>query len=129
MKMLFGETTLVTIIAFGLAIVLYYSFSGVFARLINFNLPREVGVTGMMWIYFVLLFLGVTLIAGVYPAYYLSRFNPIELVRKTVMRKYKLTATSVVIQFSVVIFCISALFVVFRPARFYEKDAIGFRCR
>ena len=33
MKMLFGETTLVTIIAFGLAIVLYYSFSGVFARL------------------------------------------------------------------------------------------------
>ena len=126
MKMLFGETTLVTIIAFGLAIVLYYSFSGVFARLINFNLPREVGVTGMMWIYFVLLFLGVTLIAGVYPAYYLSRFNPIELVRKTVMRKYKLTATSVVIQFSVVIFCISALFVVFRQLDFMKKMPLGF---
>lgn len=126
MRMLFGETTLVTVIAFVLAIVLYYSFSGMFARLINFNLPKEVGVTEAMWIYFILLFLVVTFIAGGYPAYYLSRFNPIELVRKTVTRKYKLTATSVVIQFSVVIFCISALFVVFRQLDFMKKMPLGF---
>lgn len=126
MRMLFGETTLVTLMAFILAIVLYYAFSGMFARLINFNLPEEVGVTGMMWTYFVLLFVVVTLVAGLYPAYYLSRFNPIELVRKTVSRKYKLTATSVVIQFSVVIFCISALFVVWRQLDFMKKMPLGF---
>lgn len=126
MKMLFGETTLVTVIAFVLAIVLYYSFSGMFARLINFNLPEEVGVTGTMWTYYFLLFLFVALLAGGYPAYYLSRFNPIELVRKTVTRKYKLTAASVVIQFSVVIFCVSALFVVFRQLDFMKKMPLGF---
>lgn len=125
-KMLFGETTLVTLLSFGLAIVLYYAFSGTFAQVINFNLPEEVGVTGTMWMYFVLLFVLVTFIAGGYPAYYLSRFNPIELVRKTVTRKYKLTATSVVIQFSVVIFCVSALFVVWRQLDFMKKMPLGF---
>lgn len=125
-RMLFGETTLITFIAFVLAIIVYYSCSGVFARIINFNLPREVGVTGMMWMYFVILFIIVALIAGGYPAYYLSRFSPIELVRKTVVRKYKLTAASVVIQFSVVIFCISALFVVWRQLDFMKKMPLGF---
>lgn len=126
MKMLFGETTLITLLSFGLAILLYYAFSGSFAQVINFNLPREVGVTSTMWVYFVLLFFLVTLIAGGYPAYYLSRFSPIELVRKTVSRKYKLTAASVVIQFSIVIFCISALFVVWRQLDFMKKMPLGF---
>lgn len=72
--------------------------------MINFNLPADVGITGVMWGYFILLFLLVTVIAGGYPAYYLSRFSPTELIRKTTVRKYKLTATSVVVQFSVVIF-------------------------
>ena len=126
MGMLFSETTLVTSVAFILAIVLYYSFSGMFAGLINFNMPEEVGVTGVMWVCFLLLFVLVSLIAGGYPAYYLSRFAPVELVRKTVIRKYKLTAASVIVQFSVVIFCVSALFVVWRQLDYMKKMPLGF---
>lgn len=125
-RMLFGETTLVTFLAFVLAIGLYYAFSGMFAGLINFTMPQDIGVTGTMWGYFILLFVCVSLIAGGYPAYYLSRFSPIELVRKTVSRKYKLTAASVVIQFSVVIFCISALFVVYRQLNYMKEMPLGF---
>ncbi|WP_251622178.1 ABC transporter permease [Odoribacter lunatus] len=126
MGMLFSETTLVTSVAFVLAIALYYAFAGIFAGLIDFNMPEEVGVTGTMWGCFVLLFILVSLIAGGYPAYYLSRFAPVELVRKTVVRKYKLTAASVVIQFSVVIFCISALLVVWRQLDYMKKMPLGF---
>ena len=54
--MLFAETTFVTSLAFVLAVVLYYSFAGMFAGLINFNMPQDVGVTGTMWTCFVLLF-------------------------------------------------------------------------
>lgn len=125
-KMLFGETTLVTLLSFIMAIVFYYVFSTPFARLINFNLPADVGITGVMWGYFILLFLLVTVIAGGYPAYYLSRFSPTELIRKTTVRKYKLTATSVVVQFSIVIFCVSALFVVWRQLDFIKKMPLGF---
>lgn len=124
--MLFAETMLVTSLAFVLAIGMYYSFAGMFAGLINFNMPRDVGVTGAMWTCFVLLFVLVSLIAGSYPAYYLSRFAPVELLRKTVARKYQLTAASVVIQFSVVIFCISALFVVWNQLNYMKKMPLGF---
>ena len=124
--MLFAETTFVTSLAFVLAVVLYYSFAGMFAGLINFNMLQDVGVTGTMWTCFVLLFVLVSLIAGGYPAYYLSRFAPVELLRKTVARKYKLTAASVVIQFSVVIFCISALFVVWRQLDYMKNMPLGF---
>lgn len=55
-KMLFSETTLVTLLSFIIAIVFYYVFSTPFARLINFNLPADVGITGVMWGYFILLF-------------------------------------------------------------------------
>lgn len=124
--MLFAETALVTSLAFVLAVVLYYAFAGIFAGVINFSMPEEVGVTGTMWGCFVLLFVLVSFIAGGYPAYYLSRFAPVELVRKTAVRKYKLTAASVVIQFSVVIFCISALFVVWRQLDYMKKMPLGF---
>lgn len=124
--MLFAETTLVTSLAFALAVVLYYAFAGIFAGLINFNMPEEIGVTGSMWGCFVLLFILVSLIVGGYPSYYLSRFSPVELIRKTTVRKYKLTAASVVIQFSVVIFCISALFVVWRQLDYMKKMPLGF---
>lgn len=124
--MLFAETTLVTSLAFVLAIVLYYAFAGMFAGLINFNMPKDVGVTGTMWGCFVALFVVVSLVVGGYPSYYLSRFSPVELIRKTVVRKYKLTAASVVIQFSVVIFCVSALFVVWRQLDYMKKMPLGF---
>ena len=124
--MLFAETTLVTSLAFVLAVVLYYAFAGIFAGLINFNMPQGVGVTGAMWSCFAVLFAVVSLVVGGYPSYYLSRFSPVELIRKTVVRKYKLTAASVVIQFSVVIFCISALFVVWRQLDYMKKMPLGF---
>ena len=125
-KMLFGETFFITLLSFVLAVVFYFSFSGLFGRLINFNLPDNVGLGWLLWGNFILLFFVVAVIAGGYPAYYLSRFSPSELIRKTVARKYKLTAASVVIQFSVVIFCISALFVVMRQLDYVKNLPLGF---
>ncbi|MCR9012634.1 ABC transporter permease [Gabonibacter chumensis] len=124
--MLFGETFIVTSIAFLIAIILYFSFSSTFTSLLNFNLPEEISIDWFMWGNFILLFLVVSFIAGSYPAYYLSRFNPVELISKSTLRKYKLTATSVVVQFAVVIFCISALLVVWRQLNFMKAMPLGF---
>lgn len=126
LSLLFGETFFVTFIAFVLAVILYYSCSEWFARFIHFNLPPDSGLTGKMWGNFVLLFVVVAILAGGYPAYYLSRFTPIDLIRKAVTRKYKLTAASVVLQFSIVIFCISALGVVMRQLDYVRNLPLGF---
>ena len=125
-KMLFTETFFITLLSFVLAVVFYFSFSGLFGRLINFNLPDDVGLGWLLWGNFILLFFVVAFIAGGYPAYYLSRFSPSDLIRKTVARRYKLTAASVVIQFSVVIFCTSALFVVMQQLDYVKKLPLGF---
>lgn len=125
--MLFSETFLVTFIAFLLALGLYFTGAEWFARLINFHIPQEAGLSWGMWGSFVGVFLGVALLAGGYPAYYLSRFSPLNLIRKTAVRKYKLTAASVVVQFSVVIFCVSALGVVMRQLHYVKEMPLGFK--
>ncbi|WP_294142755.1 ABC transporter permease [uncultured Sanguibacteroides sp.] len=124
--MIFGETFIITSIAFLIAIILYFSFSSRFGLLLNFNLPEELSIGWFMWGNFILLFLLVGFIAGSYPAYYLSRFNPAELISKSTLRKYKLTVTSVVIQFAIAIFCISALLVVWRQLNFMKAMPLGF---
>lgn len=125
-RMLFGETFLVTLLAFLLAIVLYYSFAVSFAGLINFNMPDDIGITSTMWINFILLFVVIALFAGGYPAYTLSRFSPADLIRKSTVRKYRLTAASVVVQFSIVIFCVSALLIVSRQLDYVKKLPLGY---
>lgn len=125
-RMLFGETLMVTLIAFILAIVLYYSFAASFAGLIHFNMPKDIGITPMMWGNFILLFVVIALLAGGYPAYNLSRFSPIDLIRKSTVRKYRLTSSSVVVQFSIVIFCVSALLVVNRQLDYVKNLPLGY---
>lgn len=127
MKMLFGETFLVTFLSFLLAVGLFYGCFDVLTRFLNFNLPANVGVTWQMWGMFVGLFISVAFIAGGYPAYYLSKFSPTELIRKSEVRKYRLTAASVIVQFSVVIFCVSALFVIWRQLDYMRHLSLGFQ--
>lgn len=126
MGMLFTETFFVTFLSFLLAIILYFSFADFLAGRIGFHIPEGHGITLEMAGYFVLLFLLMVFVAGGYPAYYLSRFNPIELIRKSVVRRYRLTAASVIIQFTVVIFCISSLLVVSRQLNYVKNLPLGY---
>ena len=66
-------------------------------------------------------------IVGCYPAWYLSKYNPIELIQKSEKRKYRLTVSSVVIQFAVVLFCVSSLFIVWRQLDYVKNLPLGFQ--
>lgn len=126
-KMLFGETFLVTSFAFLLAIALFYGFSTRIAALLDLHLPEHAGMTWELWGQFIVLFILLGFIVGGYPAYYLSKFSPKELLQKTDVRKYRLTATSVIIQFVVVVFCVSSLFVVWRQLDYIKNLSLGFQ--
>lgn len=126
-KLLFGETFLVTFLAFMLALVLFYCFSSRISTLLDFRLPENIGITWWMWGEFVLLFIVLGGLVGSYPAYYLSKFSPKELLQKSDVRKYRLTATSVIIQFVVVVFCVSSLFVVWRQLDYVNNLSLGFK--
>lgn len=126
-RLLFSETFLVTSIAFLLAIALFYGFSARIATGLDFHLPENVGMTWKLWSEFIALFIVLGLIVGGYPAYYLSKFSPKELLQKSDVRKYRLTATSVMIQFVVVVFCVSSLFVVWRQLDYIKNLSLGFQ--
>ncbi len=125
-QLLLTETFVVVFIAFLLAIVLYYAFSDVFAQTIHLSLPPEIGVSGGMWLAFCGLFILVVFLVGLYPAVNLSRFSPVQLVRKQEMRKNKLTVTSVAVQFSVVIFCLVSLLFIGRQLNYIHHLPLGF---
>lgn len=125
-RMIFAETCLITTVAFAFAFILYNTCFVSLCRLINLNMPHNMGITVETCSYFALLFVFVTFISGIYPAYYLSRFDPMKLIRSTTVRKYRLTTASVIVQFSVVVFCISSLLIFGRQLKYIINMPLGY---
>lgn len=125
MQMWFGESFLVTLAAFILSIVLYQALVGSVVKWLDFPLPSW-EISPAMGMYFILLFLGIAFLAGAYPAYYLSRFRPSDLIRKSAVRRYRLTTASVIVQFSVVIFCVASLLIMERQLDFVKRMPLGY---
>lgn len=126
-RMLFAETFLITFLAFLVAGGLYFGFLDTVLYILNFSILELSGLSLTVWLEFFILFVIVACIAGIYPAFYLSRFGPGELIRRSKVRRYRLTATSVIVQFSVVLFCITALLVVFKQLDYIRKIPLGFQ--
>lgn len=124
--MLLGETFLITFLAFVLAAGLFVWLSGWASGLLNIRLPEISWRTGELWFGAMGLYLVTALCAGAYPAWSLSRYQPAELIRKSVVRKYRLTVASVVVQFSIVIFCVSALWIVMKQLDYVMKQPLGY---
>lgn len=124
--MLFGETLLITFLAFALALALFCFLSESLAGLLNIYIPHLSWNSWDIWVGFAWLYVVTVLCAGSYPAWNLSRSQPVELIGKSVVRKFRLTVASVIVQFSVVIFCVSALWVVMRQLDYVMKQPFGF---
>lgn len=124
--MLLGETFLITFLAFVLGVVLFILLSGWVSGILNIRLPEISWQTGEIWVGGMVLYLVTALCAGCYPAWSLSRYQPAELISKSVVRKYRLTVASVVVQFSIVIFCVSALWIVMKQLDYVMKQPLGY---
>jgi putative ABC transport system permease protein len=129
-----GESLLLTVIGVGLAMIIVVAVLGPFARFVE----RAIGLQDVVQPEVMATIVAVTLLVGVgagsYPAFLLSAFNPVRVLRGTVTRGT--TAATfrkafVVLQFAISITLIVATLVVFDQQRFaqsfdlgYEKDQI-----
>ena len=123
------ESFLVTIISITIGIILFefihsllYSYlnSKAMLNVINFNYFYGI-VSGMVLI--------VGLLAGGYPALFLSRFKPVEIMkRKYVGAKTKLSFRNilVVIQFAISIVLIFGTTIIFQQLNFMKNSDLGF---
>ena len=123
------ESVIVAMISLGISLVLIYGFLPAFNSLANKHLPFS-----YLWQAPVMLSLvGMILITGVlggsYPAFYLSGFSPVNVLKGRLASKGGNAAfrkTLVVVQFGLSIFMLISTLIVFDQLQFLRNKDLGF---
>ncbi|WP_431211437.1 ABC transporter permease [Puia sp. P3] len=121
-----GESMLLSFIALGLALLLVFAalpfFNELAGKSIPFNLASPGLAAGVLAITVI-----TGLLAGSYPAFYISSFSPIKVLKgEGVLRGAFLRNGLVVLQFAVSIVLMVSTVVVYQQLRFVHNRDIGF---
>lgn len=123
------ESVCLSLVAFGISILLIYlllpGFNFLSNKSLDFGAVMNVGV--MFW--FLLISILVGLVAGSYPALYLSAFNPADVLKGNLVTtngNNSFRRTLVVLQFSISVFMIIATVIVYNQMNFMRTKDLGF---
>ncbi|MND69839.1 Macrolide export ATP-binding/permease protein MacB [compost metagenome] len=122
------ESALLNIMAVVIAILLMIAIIPLFNQLSGQHLTLTLFTKGYFWLTFISLLLLGILFSGIYPAFVLSGFKPIKVL------KGKITSTAegaflrkslVVFQFAISLFLLIGTFTVFNQIQYMRKQALG----
>ncbi|UII29782.1 ABC transporter permease [Fulvivirga ulvae] len=123
------ESVVMSLIALVVSILLIYALLPAFNNLAN----KQIEVSYLFQVEVLLVLFGVVLFIGIiggsYPAFYLSRFNPVNVLKGKLSTKGGnaiLRKSLVVLQFSISIFMLISTLVVFDQLRFLMNKDLGF---
>jgi len=124
-----GESVLITIISFIISIILVYLLLPVFnhltGKVLHFNFSSTPELIGATFIIAVL----VGLLSGTYPAFFLSSFNPVKVLKGTaeiIGGKGTFRKALVVLQFTISVFMIIGTLAISGQLRYMRKTDLGF---
>ncbi len=124
-----GETLFQTFIALFLALIaselLLKSFNSFSGKAFSHNFIFD----PQMILSFLAIWILVGIISGIYPALYLSSFQPIKVLKSNVTavnRKVNLRSMLVVLQFAISIILISGTVVAFQQLKYLQEARLGF---
>lgn len=129
-KQFLSETFIITLIAvlmsLGLAEILLVFVN----QLLDLELSLNILSNSALWIYLLVLIVAVTLLAGLYPAFVLSGFNPSKVLKKIISNKsssgYQLRRALVVFQFVISQFFIIGTVILLMQMEFISNRDLGF---
>ncbi len=123
-----GESFLLCIIAFALAIGIVELILPVFNNLSNKSLALSYLFDVKLITGYILLFILTALLAGFYPALVLSGYNPVQTLysRFNLGGKNYLQKSLVVLQFALASFLIIATFTIYRQFNFLTTEKLGY---
>lgn len=123
-----GESFLLCIIAFGLAILLVQLILPVFNSLSNKALALSYLFDAKLIGGYLLLFILTSLLAGFYPALVLSGYSPVQTLysRFNLGGKNYLQKSLVVLQFALASFLIIATFTIYKQFNFLTNEKLGY---
>ena len=126
-----GESLFLNIIAIILGILIFRVTLPYFSTLVRKDINSLLVSDGRFWVLAIIVFLVSTLLAGFYPAFVLSSFQPIEALKKSsgisVVKggKSLLRKSLVVLQFVAAIVLIAGAIGFYRQLRFMQNQELG----
>jgi putative ABC transport system permease protein len=128
-RQFFGESLLLTLIASVLAIGLVYLFLPMFNNLTGKSFTWELLLQRMVVLCIFGIILLTMLMAGSYPSFLLSRFQPIKVLKENQMTGMKgafFRRILVVLQFSLSVFLILGTLMVYRQVHYLRERDVGY---
>jgi putative ABC transport system permease protein len=123
----FSEVSLIVLIAFVVGFFIAIICIPYFGELINKNIDLMQLLNPSFIVSILLLFLLTVVLSAFYPAIYLSRFSPLEILGKRIkFSKRKLTATIVIFQSILSIVLLSVILVLYKQTAYLEKLPLGY---
>ncbi len=121
-----SESLLTTFISLAIAISLVELLVHPFGNLVNRDIDINYFNPGnLVFLFSVALVTGIG--AGAYPAFFLSSFSPVRIFRKNPgSGRALLKVTLVVFQFSIAVFLITSLVILFSQMRYMQNKSLGF---
>ncbi len=128
-KQFIGESLLVSCIAIGLALPLLYALLPYFNNISQYDLSVDVFSNGSLWQMVIALIIITGLLAGSYPAFYLSSFKAIEVLKGNF--RHRLSSVSlrkglVVFQFMISIGLIISVMIIRNQVKFIQNKELGY---
>jgi putative ABC transport system permease protein len=122
-----GESTLMSCLALLLALLIAYLILPLFNNLTqkNITLFDQPGI----WIWIIVLTIGTGLLSGMYPAFYLSSFRPITVLKGKLLNNFSGAAIRkglVVFQFVISICLILGVIIIQRQLQYMNDQQLGF---
>jgi putative ABC transport system permease protein len=124
-----GESLIITFLAFIFALLLNELFIGSFSALLDENFSLEYYQNPLMLLAILGFVSTVGIVAGLYPALYLSHYEPVNVLKGGVMKtagNNNLRKVLVVLQFTVSIFLISSVLLLNRQVQYMKHKDLGF---
>lgn len=128
-KLIFSDIAIVCLLAFGVALLIAFFGLPFFNNLIGKNIQFSALFTPIPFTIFMLIYLLTVLLAGSYPAFFLSSFSVSETLKPSfhsVKNKGFLRSALVVTIFAVSIILLTSTFIISKQTLFLQKMDIGF---
>ena len=124
-----GESMIVSLLSFLLAMFLVETFLYDFGNLMNSHIRFNYSENALWLFLFFAIAILVGLLSGIFPALYATKFNLINILKgrtRTKRKNLKSTVSLVIIQFTISIVVITLLFGLFMQVRYMKNKDLGF---
>jgi len=126
-RQFFSEVAWVVLIAFAIGFFLAVLCAPYFGALINKNIDMRQLLNPMFMLAALLLFVITVVLSAFYPAIYLSRFSPLEILGKRIrFSKRRLTAATVIFQSIISIVLLSVILVLYKQSSYLQQLPLGY---